>query len=179
VFPVRYASDYINVTQKPRHLVVRPDDPEGDKWFDNHSRVRTTVGPKHEKELVLNNTFMQEIPKTKGRLLHSFFDDAKQALIHAEPTPKMQIKKEVTILERLWASVNGNKHGIDVFHHMIYAKYQGTTMKLFFSGNLWCWVKETETEYKASCFYGGKERAERALKENRIIWIHPWKPKQE
>ncbi len=79
----RYQSDFVNVTQKPRALIIDPrcarcrgtgkirtyltcpkclgtgKDPEGDKWFDNHDRVKTTFGPKQNQSPLPESTFVK------------------------------------------------------------------------------------------------------------------------
>lgn len=174
-FPVRYASDYINVTQRPRHLVYDPEAMEGDKWFDNASRVRTVVGPKNNKEPKFNNTFMQPIPPTKGRLHHSHFDAAKQAYVEAEPTPRM----EVQAILRKWESKDGRLHGIDEFLRQKYAEYRDRVMWLCFQGEFYCWLEETKTQLRMSCLYRGRQRALSALKDDdkHVTWMIPWTDK--
>ena len=76
----RYQSDFINVSQRPRALIIDPicsrcrgrpwlqpkcrhcrgtgKDPEGDKWFDNHDRVKSTIGPKHQKGVPQYSTWV-------------------------------------------------------------------------------------------------------------------------
>jgi hypothetical protein len=204
LFPVKMASDYINVTQRPRNLIISDKDPEGDKWFDNNARVKTVIGPKSDKEPLTENTFVEkkkvkvreietrygktfyvdrirlkpverEIPETKGRLLHSYFDKEKNAIVHADATPKMEVQQ----LERLWASKLGAGHGIDRFNFMVHSEFRGRVLKLGFSGELWVWLEETPTQMRRSAFYGGRVKAERALRENRVYWEVPWKLKKQ
>lgn len=76
-------SDFIKVTQRPRSLILDPicgrcrgrmpkmwdclrcrgtgKDPEGDKWFDNQDRVRTTYGPKNGKLPLGNSTYTRYV----------------------------------------------------------------------------------------------------------------------
>lgn len=103
----RYQSDFINVTQRPRSLIIDPvcdrchgrkwvrkpwipckrcrgsgKDPEGDKWFDNHDRVKTTTGPSHNQShrhvsTYVMRTFdkrMHRVIIREGRDKYSFVD---------------------------------------------------------------------------------------------------------
>lgn len=192
-FPVKYASDYINTNSGPRFLVVDPDDPEGDKWFDNHSRVRTTAGPKTDKEPLANSTFVEqrrtivrvlkrgqdgkvrpmdvarvkpmerEIPPTRGRLHHSFQDEAG-TVHHADPTPLEVVKLRISELRG---------QGWEEYHFVLYSEWNGRRLELGFSGAKWLWRQTLEGQVRISAVYGGRARAELALKENRIIW-NPW-----
>lgn len=76
----RYQSDFINVSMRPRALIIDPicdrcrgrmpkvlncgrckgtgKDPEGDKWFDNQDRVKSTIGPKHQKGIPVYSTWV-------------------------------------------------------------------------------------------------------------------------
>lgn len=91
----RYQSDFINVSQRPRSLIIDPicetckgrgwikyewricrrcrgskKDPEGDKWFDNHDRVKTTEGPKNNQSHKYVSTYvMRTFDKRMHRII--------------------------------------------------------------------------------------------------------------
>src|SRR5712671_6329363 len=103
----QYFANRINVTQAPRSLVLDYNDPEGtyardpahpthrsfDRWFDNHGRVRSVVGPRTNKAILSDNTWTQDIPDTVGRIRHSYFNE-EGLVINAEPTPKELVDHE-------------------------------------------------------------------------------------
>lgn len=195
VFPAKFASDFINTTQKARFLVIDDSDPEGDKWFDNHSRVRTTAGPKTDKLPLPNSTFVEtrktivrilrrgqdgvvrpvdaprtvpmtrEIPPTRGRAHHSYFDEDKQALVEAEQTPLEVVKLRISELRG---------QGWEEYHFILFSEWNGRRLELGFSGAKWIWRQTLEGKVRISAVYGGRQRAELALRENRIIW-EPWR----
>lgn len=56
----RYASDYINVSQRPRHLLLDRKDSEGDHWINFKGRVASVKGPPDGKEPIFGNTYTQD-----------------------------------------------------------------------------------------------------------------------
>ncbi len=108
----RYQSDWINVTQRPRSLIIDPicdmcrglkklknghpcprcrgtgEDPEGDKWFDNQDRVRSTYGPKQDRTPLTESTW------TTRKVVHEFVETPfgwkveKRSVIIPRPIPK-------------------------------------------------------------------------------------------
>lgn len=177
VFPRKHASDFINVSQKPKQLVLDNKMPllnekgeASDDWFNNHGRVRTTIGPRHQKDVVLDNTWLRSIPPTIGRVHHSYWDKKKHSLVHADPVPRMEIKK----LEKQWQSSNGAKWGVDEYHYIKYSEYDGRVLKLFFCASSYYWVEEFGVEgwARRSDEYHSKVQALRVYERGRIIWLH-------
>lgn len=107
----RYQSDFINVSQRPRALIIDPicdrcrgkklrhgqmcrrclgtgKDPEGDKWFDNHDRVKTTYGPKNDQTPLGESTFVERVydPKMHKITKRAETDnpDTKSVVIYRE-----------------------------------------------------------------------------------------------
>ena len=172
LFPKRYTSDYINTTQRPQVLMFKKGEDNsqgGDRWFDNHGRVRTAVGPKHQREPIKNNTFMQKVPATKGRLHHSIEEQDEKGtyLVEAAQTPL-----EAMAVRRVWASKLRAGHGIAEFNFMFYSEGQVRLLELGFTGPKWLWRQTNKGlgQVRVSEIYGSRERAVLALQEDRIFW---------
>src|SRR5437899_12619615 len=100
----QFFANRINVTQAPRSLVMDYNDPEGtyardpadpthrsfDRWFDNHGRVRSVVGPRTSKAILSDNTWTQDIPDTIGRVRDYYFTE-EGVVKQAEQTHKENV----------------------------------------------------------------------------------------
>lgn len=153
-----YASDYINTTQKPRFLIIEPDKPEGDNWFNNHGRVRSVIGPKNSKDVVLNNTWTKPIPKTIGL---------------TRPNEALNLPPRLEVKQLLHLFSGGDRiQGVETFNFITLFDKRNRTLKLGFSGNNYCFVEEQHDIgfAKRSCIYHGKQAAMAALKNNKILW---------
>jgi len=172
LFPKRYASDYINTSQRPQVLMFKKGEDNtqgGDRWFDNHGRVRTNVGPRHQREPIRNNTFMQQVPQTKGRLHHSEvqYDEKGEFLVEAAQTPR-----EAMEVKRVWASQFRSGQGIAEFHFIPMYEGPERILDLGFSGQKWLWRQTHKVlgQVRVSSIYASRDRAVLALEEERILW---------
>lgn len=156
----KFASDFINVTNRPRSLMLdsTKSDTE-DHWLNARGRVASTTGPKNNKLPIINNTFTQAVPETKETLVD---------------TPKKEARK----LVRKWATEQHGvgRWGIDEFHSLTIAKMGNWILELHFCCNTWLWVEENppgmEGYVRLSCTYSSKKSAELALEHSRIGWEH-------
>lgn len=195
-----YQSDYINVTRKPRSLIIDPRcgrcrgtgktkkwpvcphcrgsgvDPEGDKWFDNHDRVKTTFGPKDDQIPISDNTFMKPIPPTlkigatvfdneKGR----FETAASSAVNYAYATlPRLKVVEKI---EKLTSSLRLTIiERADKF--VTIARDSKRHLKMFFVGDKYFFVEEFETYARRSMVYTGTDYAlAKAKRPLSIDWV--------
>lgn len=153
------ASDFINVTSRPRSLLLdeTKSDTE-DHWLNAPGRAQSTIGPKNNKLPKLNNTWTQSIPETKENIVD---------------TPKKAVNKII----RKWTTEQHGvgRWGIDEFHFISIAKMGDWHLKLFFCSNTWLWVEENppneEGFVRRSDTYSSKQSAMLALKHRHIEWI--------
>lgn len=132
----RFASDYINTLERV----------DNERMRTYYERTQTTRGPKNNKEPVLNNTFMQEVPVTKGRM------DGKGAIT---PREEAQIVRKQYLLaqsERLQKLAEVNS--ITMMDH---PKFK-IRLK-FVSGRGFWFEKETPTAIYTSVGYENRDMA--------------------
>lgn len=169
----RYASDYINTTQGPRALVTdrtKPGEILGstkkltekekfqntnvDQWFAFQDRVKTTAGPKHDREPILNNTFMQPIPDQKNpfRAKH----------------PKQKVAEQLHVL---WQG--DRNQGFDTYNCVAVLHCNPTTgwkVSLYRNADTYFIQEEDEKKIKRSIFYT-RDKAIRADATSKITWV--------
>jgi hypothetical protein len=125
-----------------------------------HERTASVIGRKDRVEPIIDNTFTKVVPQTRGlrepstdyKIEH---DKAGNPIVVKTPPAKS------VVVERLHLLWQGEwKQGIDDFHFIIKAKTANYTLKLFFSGNRYCWVYEADTYFKRSAIFNSKEAAE-------------------
>lgn len=191
----RYSSDYINVTQKPRLLVLDQHDAkkDRDRLFANQQRVKTVVGRKDQMEPVKDNTFMPlerwECPEC-GDTAYLFFVckkcriggvNPKAVKILSSPIPdtdnRMRArhpKQEVAkTLHKMWQSERFQ--GADSFICSItFYKHRDWSLKLFHNpkGDTYFLQSEDATMIRRSIFYTKEKafaKAKGSLKD--ITWI--------
>lgn len=140
-----------------------------------HERTRSVSGRKDQVEPIPNNTFMQVVPQRRG--LRDPSEDyaiehdkaGNPVKVKTKPARTMVIEK----LHALWQS-ELQRQGIDDFEYFVVRVKTSTyTLKLFTSGNRYCWVREEGTYAKRSPIYNGKEKAEMAFNTT-IPWIEVW-----
>lgn len=142
-----------------------------DSWFDNHGRVRSVVGPKHDKRVVLNNSWLKPIPKTKGKAPGIAFEpstpkkDAQITLDILKNTPT------IDKIKRVWTSTW--KSGVEEYYVMRVLLNHGQWVdKLLACGSKYIIVSQVKNEVKFSYPFRSKEEAISAYegRGRKIYW---------
>lgn len=165
VFPNRYRSDVSG-----RGAIV----PNADKLSEYHRSVQSTVGPKNNMEPMQNNTFMQEVPKTKARTreLQDFYViHDKKGDAHTVPvrnTPRELVETKVATVEAF------RSDRLQGFVHWFWKTLSigPVVYRIGCGGNCWK-LRKIYTEqgyYMESIGYSSKERAVSAFATTAIRW---------
>lgn len=132
----KFSSDYINTSEGI----------DEERMRTYYERTQTTRGPKNNKEPVLNNTFMQEVPETKGRM------HGKGVI-----TPK----EEVNIRKRQYKLMQSER--LQKLTEVSSIKMLETTRLVirmkFVSGRGFWFEKETKTHIYTSVGYENRDMA--------------------
>lgn len=134
--------------------------------FQNRQRVETTIGPKHNCTPLgkLDNTFLQDIPKTRGpiaKLEEELPRDAVKARIKHPPMRGLQF---------VWQS--DTRQGFDTFDYFtVIHDIGGCCLKMYHCGDKICFLKEYPELRLRSLVFNKKELGLKALAENKIKWI--------
>lgn len=167
-FPKKYASDYVNVQKGINRDVIAA----------YHNRVMSVSGPNHNVEPMQGNTFMKEIPKTKGVQRSHFIDDGIDTVSNEFNRERFGIKTEAkvpprVIVEKLLRTWRSERlQGVDEFttYNKIF-EHGDWVIKLFFKGTRYVWVEERYGIARTSIVYSSKARALAAYKDNDICYI--------
>ena len=148
----RFASDYINVTARPRFLILDDIKNPNERWFDNHGRVRSTTGPKNNKSVVLNNTFMQAIPET------------------IKPKQKATVDTRTTleIVQQVWRDTF--HQGVNEFHHVDILNHGQWLNRHFFCGDKHFIACQKDKHVRVSKIYRDKEIMMDHYRNKKLIW---------
>lgn len=169
VFPIRYASDFINVYQGPNRA----------KLAEYHNTVRSTKGPRHNAEPIRNNTFTQKVPKTKGKTapLHDDHVPDKEKIgwdtseQHTQLVPKVAVQnklREIRTMEEVWHGLT--KQGVDQFHGVTLVNVPGFEVKKWFCGNRFFFTRRNGLVVERSVVYPARVLAETAWERHRVQW---------
>ena len=139
--------------------------------FQNHNRVCSTKGRKDQKEPIANNTFMQEIPRTKHL---SIYDEKTKTFI---PTPRrltLERKVEERIKEESCNEffIGGDRlSGFTSWNYFVVER-QGEPgeLRLYFSRNQWKFVCVFQEYFRYSKEYLSKNEALLRYRCNKVFW---------
>lgn len=166
LFPNHMAASYVR-TYKAIDTVKT----QAYEIFQNHNRVCSTKGRKDQKEPIANNTFMQEIPRTKHL---STYDPLTKTFI---PTPRrlsLERKMEEKIKEQSSVEFFCGSDRLSGFTSWNYFVVEGKgkpgELRLYFSRNRWKFVCVFLDSFRYSNEYSSKEEALIKHRCSRIFW---------
>lgn len=166
LFPVKYASDYIN-TNKGIDIVKV----DAHQIFQNKNRIRSTVGRGAGTTPVLNNTFTQPIPATKHI---SAYDPEHDVYIPSPRRITLEAKMHSSILsDRSQTFLQNLEHWTGTLRMSGYVQwnyFKVGGLRLYFQGNKWVFVNIVERELFYSKTYDCKATAMEAHKRGKIFW---------
>ena len=165
----KYSGPYINVTQRPRALLLDDKPDSEDHWLNVYGRVRSVSGPKNDKSPVLSNTFTKEIPRTRG-VGHSDMGASSEDVRSVED--RLPRKMVIDRLRMLWTS--DRQQNVMDFYSVIIYENGDHVVKRYFSGNKHCFVEFKGSLVRRSKLYNNRDHAMKMfalMSDTKVFWV--------